>query len=138
MTVDATRTINNDLDVGRKIPASALSTQVLLELEGAVIEKVVGPDDTAAGDPADRVELSRPAVSVIAILSYVTATGATSAVALAPIEGTHWDLTPTGPNGVGVLVNPHATADFSAETWIVIYKADAPDETQGGQSSVTP
>ena len=44
-----------------------------------------------------------------------------------------------GSNAVGVaeLTNPSAV-DFTLETWLVLYQPDEPEETIGGQSSVTP
>jgi len=135
MTVPAARTLDNSIDVGRKIPSSALSATVLTELEGTVQEKIVGPDAVGAA-PANVRVLSRPVHSIVSILSVVTATGAAGAI-LAPIDGTHFELLASNADGVGQLTNPSAV-DFKLETWIVTYKADAPAETQGGDSSVTP
>jgi len=117
MTVATDRTIDNALDVGRKIPATALELRV---------EKIAGPDAVGAA-PANAVTLSQRASSIVDIRSTVTASGAAGAV-LAPLAGTHYGL-----QGA-VLTNPSAV-DFSAETWLVTYLADA---DQGGQSSVTP
>lgn len=138
MTVAADRTIDNTTDVNRKIPASALSNQVITELEGVIAEPITGPAADAT------VELSRPVSSIVAVLSYVTATGdlvavegAPNVVSLFKLPTTHWTLVKSNANGVGALTEA-ASVDNSANTWLVLYKADAPAETEGGQSSVTP
>ena len=112
-------TITNALDVGRKIPASAL--------ESAKV-KLAGPDAVGAA-PANVINLPEAAERIIDVRSTVTASGAAGAI-LAPIEGTHYELIQNGTQ----LRNPSAV-DFSAETWLIEYERRA---DQGGQSSVTP
>lgn len=135
MTVSAQRTINNQGDVARKTPSTSLSPRVLTSLEGHIAESIAGPNAVGAA-PANEVVLSRPARAVVAILSTITATGAAGAI-LRPIAGTHYNLIGSDANGVARLVNPSAV-DFTLETWLVLYQPDEPEETVGGQSSVTP
>ena len=135
MTVSADRTLNNQGDTQRKTPSTTLSPRVLTSLEGIIAEKITGPDAVGAA-PANVRTLSRPATEVVSILSYVTATGGAGAV-LAPIEATHWTLIGSNVAGVAQLTNP-SIVDFKLETWLVLYKPDDPEETIGGQSSITP
>ena len=123
-------TIDNSLDVGRKIPASALSAQVLTELEGAVIEQVTGPGASPAA-----VALSLPISSLVFMLAHdgagaLEAGGASPAALAIPPLG---DFSFAGNS----LKNTNAR-DYSGSTLLVAYKALAPAEAAGGQSSVLP
>jgi hypothetical protein len=130
MTVASDRTIDNSLDVGRKIPVSALSGQVLLELEGATIEQLTGPGPNAS------VALSRAAATLVFILAHDGAgaleAGGVSPAALAvpPLPA---DFAVTGDQ-----LDNLTARDYSGSTLLVIYQADVPAEQVGGQSTVTP
>lgn len=130
MTVSADRTLDNFEDTGRKIPLSALSTQVLSELEGVTAEQLTGPGASPAA-----VTLSRRASSLVFILAHdgagaLEAGGASpAALAIPPVS----DFTLDGDQ----LQNTNAR-DYSGSTLLVLYKAEAPAEQQGGQSTVTP
>lgn len=136
MTVAANRTIDNSIDVGRKVPTTSLADRVLTSLEGHVVESLAGPDAVGAA-PANKIVLSRPATEIAFIMSYVTATGAAGAI-LFPIDGTHWNFVGEDPQegGNASLTNPSIT-DFSAETWVVAYRPLQAEGTIGGQSSVS-
>ena len=129
MTVAASRIIDNALDVGRKIPAASLSAQVLLELEGVVIEQITGPGPTAT------VLVSRPIAMLVFLLAHDGAgaleAGGVSPAALAvpPLADFAFD----GRN----LTNGNAR-DYSGSQLLVAYSADVAAEAQGGQSTVTP
>jgi len=133
MTVATDRTINNLGDTGRKTPSTTLSPRVLTSLEGVILESIAGPNAVGAA-PANVVTLARPARAIVAVLSTVTATGAAGAI-LRPIAGTHYTVVLANAAGVAELTNPSAV-NFAAETWLVAYQPDEPEETIGGQSSV--
>ena len=128
MTVAADRTIDNALDVSRKIPESAIEASALNSL---IIEKIVGPASGAT------VLLSQPAESISLIQSYVTATGAAPVNPQYPIEGTDWDAVLEGVSGVAEITEGAATSRV-AETWVVHYTPKGVDAVEGGQSIVTP
>jgi hypothetical protein len=134
MTVATSRTINNSLDVGRKIPASALSPLALTELEGAVFERIAGPG------VAGTVVLSRPVSALLYILaddgtgSFGAGGAAPAALAVPPVAD--FVLTPSNANGVGALTED-ASRDYSAHFLAVWYRALVPADVLGG-SSVTP
>jgi len=126
------RTIDNSRDVGRKYPTTVLAQRVLTETEGVFTEKITGPTADAT------VELSHPAVEVVHILAYVTATGAwPGANPPNPLEGTDWTAVLENANGKLALTEA-ASADRSAETWLVIYRRKEAEGTIGGQSDVYP
>lgn len=129
MTVAADRTLDNNLDVGRKIPASALTSQVMLESEGAAIEQLTGPGPNLA------VTLSRPAASLVFLLAHDGA-GALEAGGVSPAA---LAIPPLGDFSVAgdQLQNGNAR-DYSGSTLLVAYKADVSAEDQGGQSAVSP
>jgi len=122
-------TITNQSDVGRKWPTTALAPRVLTELEGAFMEKITGPAALAA------VELSHPVEQLMHIFSYVTATGAWSAVTPNPVEGTNFSVTPSNANGKGELTELNGD-NYAAETWFVLYRRPEAEGTIGGQHAV--
>jgi hypothetical protein len=132
--VSGARTIDNFGDTERTIPASAIDPQALA---GLALEKITGP--TASG----KVSLSKPAIAIAAVMSYVTATGDLVAVEGAPnvvnafkLEGTHFSAVLNDPiSGVATLTELSA-ADKSANTWVVLYTPYEAPVTQGGDSSV--
>ena len=130
MTVDTERTLNNNLDVARKIPGSAIAPGALNNL---IIEKITGPASGAT------VNLSQAAESISLIQAYVTATGIAPAVnAGFPLEGIDWDAVLEGAvSGVAEITEGAATAR-TVETWVVHYTPNAVDPADGGGSSVTP
>ncbi len=128
--VDEARTIDNQRDVGRKIPTTAIAPRVLAETEGLFPEKITGPTNGGT------VELSFPAVELIHVFAYVTATGAWPALNPPnPLEGTDFSVVLSNANGVLELTEL-GVADRSAETWFVFYRRDTDEGTIGGQSSV--
>ena len=129
MTVTSDRTLDNYTDTGRKIPASALSNQVLLELEGSTIEQLTGPG------PNLGVTLSRPALSLVFLLAH-TGAGALAAGGASPAA---LAIPPLADfSVVGTTLQNGNARDYSSSTLLVVYKADVPAEDQGGQSSVAP
>lgn len=138
MTVAASRTLNNSKDVGRKIPVSALSPQAMTELEGAVMERIVGPGIGLT------VALSRPVSSVLYILvdnnaGGFAAGGAAPAALPVPLV-TDFVLTQQNANGVGALTEASAGGgrDYSTSRMTIWYRALVPADVPGGASSVTP
>lgn len=125
-TVPSSRQINNLLDTGRKIPASALAERVLLSTEGFLLEELPGTNATAI-NLQHKVIPGSPTI----VLAFVTATGAPATRTLLrnPNEYT------VEPNvaGVGQIV---PVGDQSANTLLVAYQADQPDALQGGQSAL--
>ena len=128
MTFNAsTRSMDNTLDAQRTFPSSALTPNVLRDSEGAVCEKIVGPG------PSLTVKLSRPAVKISHVISYVTATGvATAKEHLA--ETTDFTVVGKDATGVAALTNAGVT-DYSTATWVVFYSPLSDDKTIGGVSS---
>ena len=130
--------LDNQRDVQRKTPLSALDNAVLGKLEGASFDKIVGPDADAS------VVLTRQASSIIAILSYLTASGNLVAVEGAPnvvnafkLEGTHFSAVLKNGDGVTELTEL-LSEDNTANTWLVLYNAEPAPNFVGGQSSITP
>jgi hypothetical protein len=138
MTVAATRTINNDKDVARKIPASALSPQVLSEMEGVCFERIVGPGI------AGTVALSRPVSQVLYILADNNAGGfaaggaAPAALPVPPV--TDFTLVQQNGNGVGTLTEASSGGgrNYSTSRLAIWYRALVPADVPGGASTVTP
>lgn len=127
MTVSADRTIDNSQDVGRKIPASALTAQALLEAEGVRIEQLTGP----AGNGS--VELSVAAAELVFLLAHDGAgaleVGGASPAALAIPPLADFSV-------VGTTLQNGNARDYSGSLLLVVYRADVPAETPGGQSAV--
>ena len=122
------RTIDNTIDVSRKIPATALTAQVLLESEGVNVEEVTGPGANGT------VDLSRPVAELVLIIAHdgagAFAPGGASPAAL-PVPPVGVDFTATGKT----LTNTTAR-DYSSHKLVVFYRADVQAEQQGGQSAV--
>lgn len=131
MTVPAARTLDNYLDTGRKIPSEALVPSVLTDLEGASMERVTGPGSTAT------IVLAHPATSVVAVLAFITATGAVSLVNPLALEGTNYSVTLENADGVCALTELNSD-NRSTETWLVFYHRKSVDPTQGQRGTVTP
>jgi hypothetical protein len=138
MAVAASRTINNDKDVARKIPASALSPQVLSEMEGVVFERIVGPG--AAGT----VALSRPVSAILYIIADnnaggFAAGGAAPAALPVPLVS-DFTLVQQNAAGVGTLTEASSggARNYSTSRLAVWYRALVPADVAGGVSTVTP
>jgi len=127
--ISAARIIDNYGDTGRKEP----------ELAGLTLEKIAGPGTSGV------VSLSRPALSISAVMSYITASGDLVAVEGAPnivsafkLEGTHFSAVLNDPiTGVAKLTET-AAVDNSANTWVVLYTPLTANPPQGGNSSLIP
>ena len=128
MAVATSRSINNSLDVGRKIPISSLSDRVLTELEGVTLEIIPG---TAAGTAAP---VSREISEVIAVVAVVTSNGrfVTAARSLLTVT-TDYTVTKKNAAGVGAIVP--VTTSQALNTLMVYYRAATADAT-GSSSSV--
>lgn len=124
MTVAENRTIDNTLDVGRKIPTAALADAVLKSGEAVTLEELPGTNATA-------IELSEAITGPVVVLAFVTASGAGAARTLLrnPNEFT---VVNKNPNGVGEIT---PTGDQSANTLLVFYSPDQPDAPLGGAST---
>lgn len=131
MTVEAARTLGNTNDTGRKWPTTALADAVLKDDEGVVEEKITGPAGSAT------VKLSRPAVAITHVTSYVTATRVWSAIPV-PVEGTDFsvNLNDTSQGGVATLKELLGTS-YAAATWVVRYKPLSAEGTLGGRSNAS-
>jgi|GEM_PF-3538109 len=131
MTVPASRQINNELDVGRKIPTTAMAEKVLTAQEGVIVESLTGPGIGAT------VELSHPAWPgdlPALILTHNPATGALGVPNVA-LPTTHYTFLESNPNGKAELTG---VVDLSTLTLVVFYSPYQPEATIGGQSSVVP
>jgi len=129
MTVATDRTIDNSIDVNRKIPASALTSQVMLESEGSTIEQITGPAGTAT------VQLSRPIASLTFLLAHDGA-GALEAGGVSPAA---FGIPPLADfSFAGTALTNLNARDYSGSLLLVVYKADVAAEDAGGQSTVTP
>jgi hypothetical protein len=126
-------TIDNSADVARKIPSTVIADMVAtskdagVRIGSPVVERITGPAANAT------VTLQRPISKVVAIKSFVTATGADSAK---PNLTETTDFTVTkkdATTGKGTLKEALGT-NYSAATWIVFYQADEAEGTIGGQS----
>jgi hypothetical protein len=131
MTVATERTLLNANDSGRKWPTTSLADAVLKDSEGTVTEKITGPAGSAT------VKLSRPAVRVLHVTSYVTATRVWSVINV-PVEGTDFsvNLNDAAQGGVCSLKELLATS-YAAATWVVQYQPLAAEGTIGGQSNAS-
>jgi hypothetical protein len=131
MTVAADRTLNNAQDVGRRWPSSSMVPNILTEAEGVVCERITGPAASAT------VVLSRPAVAIRNVQSFVTATGVAS-VKEYLTQGTDFSVNLNNASlGGKASLTELLAVNYSAATWVVWYSPLGADGV-GSQSSVTP
>lgn len=125
-------TLTNAEDVARKWPSTAHADRFLLENEGIRVAKITGP---AAGAT---VVLPYPAIAILDIQAFVTASGAWPASPLKPnlTEGVDYDVELRNANGVCALTEKVGTSDYSTTTWRVMYQKETQEGTIGGQSSI--
>lgn len=124
------RTIDNSKDTARTYPTKALAPRVLNAADGAIEETITGPAGGAT------VKLSKPATKVIAVQSFVTATGAFSAKPNL-VSPTDFTINLSDPNNGNVCTLKEALGtNYSAATWVVTYLEAAAEGTIGGQSSL--
>jgi hypothetical protein len=129
MTVATGRTINNDNDVGRTIPSTSLSPRMLTKREGVVTRLLPGTNAAAIA-----LDQAIAPGSTVFVLAFVTASGAPAIKTLlqAPADFT---VVESNAAGVGVIT---PTGDQSLNTLLIHYSPEQPDETIGGQTTVTP
>lgn len=136
MTVPASRTINNLSDTQRKTPSTTLSPRVLTSLEGVIVESLVGPG------VAGVVTLSRPARGVpVLVLAHdgagaLEVGGVAPAAVAVPVVPTHFTFVNRNPAGVAEITEVGGR-DYSGSTLVVFYQPDDPEETVGGQTTVS-
>jgi hypothetical protein len=136
MTVATARTINNDKDVARKIPTSALSPNVLTEAEGVAFERITGPG------VAGTVVLSRPASAILYILAdnnagaFAAGGAAPAALVVPPV--TDFTLTQQNANGVAALTEASSGGgrNYSTSKLAIWYRALVAADVMGGASTV--
>jgi hypothetical protein len=127
-------TITNERDTERKWPSGALADKVLLDDEGIVVEKIVGPGALAT------VALSRPASRIHAVLSYTTAsrvwsTGGAPAKVPVPVQGTDFSVNLSNPaQGGKATLTELAGANYTTETWLVQYSPQSSEGTVSGST----
>jgi hypothetical protein len=130
MTVAATRTIDNNQDVARKIPSASLSPALLRAGEGVVLERLAGTNATP-------IALAQPIApgTPTYVLAFITASGLPATLP----DGTlltapaAYTVVESNVNGVGEIT---PTGDQSLNTLLVAYSPAKVDETTGGQTTV--
>ena len=132
MTVAVSRTVDNALDVGRKIPTTALAEKVLTAREGVVIERLPGTN-AAAIALAEPIYPGTPTY----VLAFITASGLPATLPDGTLLTAPADYTVVEANAQGVgEITP--TGDHTANTLLVVYSPNQPEAVSGGQSSLIP